>query len=222
MMLTQYTPGMIEPIGQRKAFWWILGQLGKRMGIDFFPEFDVDTATDDIFLEYILANSDVDFDVLKEQRLAIEPPLIGWVLRFVDEKIGGLRLAPRLFVQQLKDLEAWESECESASLLLIPRRQKYHENSKLIDLRDPPQVFMNSHDAQSAGVAENQLVRVSSRYGEVCRPLKIDDTLRTGCINVPHGWSDDLNVNWLTGTKEVDPITGMVLFSGLEVQVEAA
>jgi predicted molibdopterin-dependent oxidoreductase YjgC len=65
-------------------------------------------------------------------------------------------------------------------------------------------------------------VRVRSPSGQVERHLKIDDTLRPGCINIPHGWSDEMNVNRLTSTtREVDPLTGMLLYSGLEVAVEA-
>jgi len=220
LMVTQYTPALIEPIGQRKAFWWIVGQLGKRMGLDFFPGLDLEEATDDVFLEYILANSEVDFAEIKEKRLVVEPPVIGWVQRFVDEKVGGWRLAPEPLAQQLRDLEARESDDGPGSLILIPRREKYHENSKLTDLRDKPHVFMNSQDARTVGTEDGALVWVRSVNGKIRQVVKIDDTLRVGCINVPHGWSDGLNVNRLTGTKEVDPITGMVLYSGLEVSVE--
>ncbi len=222
LLVTQYTPALIEPLGERKAFWWILGELGKRMGIDFFPGFDLDNGTDDLFLEYILTMFGHDFAELKARRLMVEDPIIGWVQKFVDEKIGGWRLAPRMLAEQLVELEKRESAYDPEALILIPRRQKYHENSKLIDLRDPPQVFMNSVDVSKAGLEEGAEVRVRSVNGEIRRPLKIDDTLRAGCINVPHGWSDGMNVNYLTGTSEVDPITGMVLYSGLEVWVEAA
>lgn len=220
LLVTQYTPALVEPLGDRKAFWWILGELGKRMGRDFFPGFDHETGTDDAFLDYILRLFGHDFADLKARRLIVEEPVIGWVQKFVDEKVGGWRLAPRLLAEQLAALEARERDDDGQALILIPRRQKYHENSKLIDLRDPPQVFMNSADAAKAGLEEGAVVRVRSVNGEVRRPLKIDDTLRAGCINVPHGWSDELNVNNLTGTSEVDPITGMVLYSGLEVSVE--
>jgi len=222
LMVTQYTPALIEPVGERKAFWWILGELGKRMGIDFFPGFDHDTGTDDRFLEHILTMFGHDFAELRQRRLIVDEPIVGWVQKFVDEKVGGWRLAPRMLAEQLADLEKRESEHDPDALILIPRRQKYHENSKLIDLRDPPQVFMNSIDVLKAGLEEGALVRVSTVNGKVERPLKIDDTLRAGCINIPHGWSDELNVNNLTGTSEVDPITGMVLYSGLEVSVEPA
>jgi len=222
LMVTQYTPAMVAPIGQRKAYWWVVGQLGKRMGLDFFPGLDLDTASDDAFLEYILKSSETDFAEIREKRLIVDQPVIGWVQRFVDEKVGGWRLAPRLLAEQLADLEKRECVAEHGALILIPRRQKFHENSRMTDLRDPPQVFMTSGDALAAGIAEGAMVRVRSATGELQRPLKIDDTLRPGCINVPHGWSDEMNVNRLTSTtKEVDPLTGMLLYSGLEVSVEA-
>jgi anaerobic selenocysteine-containing dehydrogenase len=220
--VTQYTPAMVAPIGERKAYWWVVGQLGKRMELDFFPGLDLDTATDDVFLEHILKSSETDFAELKEKRLVVDEPVVGWVQRFVDEKVGGWRLAPRLLAEQLADLEKRESHAEPGALILIPRRQKFHENSRMTDLRDPPQVFMTSGDALAAGIAEGAMVRVRSATGELQRPLKIDDTLRRGCINVPHGWSDEMNVNRLTSTtREVDPLTGMLLYSGLEVSVEA-
>ena len=56
---------MLEPIGERRAFWWIVGQLGRRMGLDFFPGFELDGASDDMFLEYILNTSETDFAELK-------------------------------------------------------------------------------------------------------------------------------------------------------------
>ena len=222
LLVSQYTPAVLEPIGERRAFWWIVGQLGRRMGLDFFPGFELDGASDDMFLEYILNTSETDFAELKQKRLMTDPPTFGWVQRFVDEKVGGWRLAPPLLAEQLRDLELRESADGPSALILIPRRQKYHENSRMTDLRDPPQVFMHSQDARAAGLEESALVRVSSANGDLTRPLKFDDTLRPGCINVPHGWSDEMNVNRLTSTtRDVDPITGMLLYSGLEVAVEA-
>jgi len=222
LMVAQYTPAVVEPLGQRKAYWWIVGQLGRRMGLDFFPGLDLDTATDDTMMQYILASSDVDFAELQSRRLVFGEPVVGWVQRFVDEKIGGWRLAPPLLAGQLRDLEARESAEEPAALMLIPRRQKYHENSKLLEVRDKPYVLMHSADATAAGITEGALVEVRSATGTLRREMKLDDTLRPGCINVPHGWSDELNVNRLTSTtRDVDPITGMLLYSGLEVSVAA-
>ena len=219
IMVAQYTPAVVEPLGERKAYWWIIGQLGKRMGLEFFPGLDIDTADDDTVMAYLLANSEIDFAELREKRVLTAPHVIGWAQRHVDEKIGGWRLCPWPLAEQLRDLEAREHPEEPRSLILIPRRQKYHENSKLLELRDEPLVIMHSQDARAANIGEGAMVEVRSVNGTVRRIAKIDDTLRPGCINVPHGWSDEVNVNRLTGTRDVDPITGMVLYSGLEVSV---
>lgn len=222
LMVTQYTPAMVEPLGQRKAYWWVLGQLGRRMGLDLFPGLDLDTASDDTMMQYILSSSDVDFAELQERRLIFGEPVVGWVQRFVDEKVGGWRLAPAPLAAQLRELESRERAERPDRLILIPRRQKYHENSKMLEVRDTPLVLMHSQDAAAAGIAEGALVEVRSANGFVRRAMKIDDTLRPGCINVPHGWSDEMNVNRLTSTtRDVDPITGMLLYSGLEVSVAA-
>ena len=112
-------------------------------------------------------------------------------------------------------------EQQLGDLVLIPRRQRYHENSKMLDLRDRPQIFVNPEDAADAGVADGTMVEVRSANGFVHGVVKIDGTLRQGALNVPHGWSDEFNVNRLTGTREVDPLTGMVLYSGLQVTLHA-
>lgn len=222
IMVAQYTPAMVKPLGQRKAYWWVLGQLGRRMGLDLFPGFDLDHGDDDAMMAYILGSSQVDFAELREKRQLFGEKPIGWVQRFVDEKVGGWRLAPEPLAAQLRELEAREQAGAPDRLILIPRRQKYHENSRLIDLRDEPLVMMHSADARAAGLAEGAQVEVRSVNGFVRRALKLDDTLRPGVINVPHGWSDEANVNRLTSTtRDVDPITGMLLYSGLEVSVVA-
>ncbi len=219
VMSTQYTPAMIDPVGERRPYWWILGQLGKRMGVDFFPGLDVDSATDDTVMAYILRDADLDFEELKEKRHYIAPPMFGWVERYV-EQIGGWRLAPPLLLGQLAGFEAQET-AQPAQFTLIPRRQRYHENSKMLELRDRPYVYLTEADAQSIGVSEGGSVRVSNATGSVERIAKFDETLRRGVINVPHGWSDEINVNRLTTTREVDSISGMVRYSGIPVSLQA-
>lgn len=220
VMSTQYTPAMIEPIGDRKAYWWVIGQLGKRMGMEFFPGLDVDTADDDTVMAYILRDADLDFEELKAKRHHIDPPRFGWVERYV-EKIGGWRIAPPLLVGQLDGFVEQE-KAEPAQFTLIPRRQRYHENSKMLDLRDRPFVYLTQADAQSIGIAEGGTVRVSNATGTVERIAKFDETLRRGVINVPHGWSDEINVNRLTSTtRDLDSISGMVRYSGIPVSLQA-
>jgi len=228
MIATQYTPAMVKPVGERRSTWWIIGQLGKRLGIDFYPGLDVDTADDDDVIRYILDTSlgDLTYEELTSERVVTQPPDIGWVQRYVDEKVGGWRLSPPPLADQLERLKTHENVDGPGSLVLIPRREKYHENSKMIEIegapptkamRNKPYVFLNPADAEEAGFAEGEKIEVRSVNGWIRREVKYDATLRKGVVNVPHGWSYEMNVNRLTGSREVDNLTGMVRYSGLEV-----
>ena len=66
----------------------------------------------------------LDLKNLKTLFSLTDPPVFGWVQKFVDEKVGSWRLAPAPLAGQLADLEARESAEGSGSLILIPRRQK--------------------------------------------------------------------------------------------------
>jgi anaerobic selenocysteine-containing dehydrogenase len=211
---TQYTPAMVEPVGQRKAYWWMIGQLGRRMDIDFIPGIDPDTATDDDVLRVIAGKAPMSFEDIRSNRLTVAGPAkIGWLERYVDTKIGGWRLAPSLLVEQLGKLEG------PAPLVLIPRRQKYHENSKFLELRDKPCIFVSPADAEAAALKDGATIEVRSPRGSLRGVMKIDPTLRAGAMTVPHGWSGQYNVNRLTDTKHVDSLTGMLRFSGLPVSL---
>jgi anaerobic selenocysteine-containing dehydrogenase len=218
-LLAQYTPAMVEPVGQRKGVWWALSELGKRMGVEFFPGFDTNGATDDDMLAYIAGKgqSGYSFEEIKARRVITEAPPIGWLTRHVDEKVGGWRLAPALVVEQISTLE------DPAPLVLIPRRQKHHENSKFLDhadQRDKPCIFVSPDDAESAGLKDGATIEVRSKNGALQGVMKIDRTLCKGAMTVPHGWSGQYNVNNLTGTvHDVDPVTGMVRYSGLPVSL---
>ena len=220
VIASQYTPAMVKPVGERKAYWWVIGQLGKRMGIDFFPGLDVDSDDDDTVMAYIMKDAVLDFEKLRADRLFSREPVFGWVQKYVDEKVGGWRLAPPPLLEQLCKLGEAEKR-EPGAFTVIPRRQRYHENSKMLEMRDTPCVYLTEADARKVGVAEGAKLRVSTENGTIERFAKFDGSLREGVINVPHGWSDEINVNNLTGTTKVDSITGMVCYSGFEVKLEA-
>jgi anaerobic selenocysteine-containing dehydrogenase len=216
-LASQYTPPVVKPLGEVRSSWWILGQMGKRIGLDFLPGVDLDTATDEDIMRRAAANARRSFDELRDKRFIVAENNIqfGWMLRLAD-RIGGWRLAPAALVKQLHEIEP------PAPLVLISRRPAHRMNSRVMDPRGGLMALhVNPDDAASAGLTEGSIAIVRSPHGAVKGIVKIDRTLRPGVMNVPHGLADADNVNFLTNGRDVEPFTGMPRYSGLPVSREA-
>lgn len=115
----QYSPAVVEPVGERRSMWWVFAELGRRLGYELGNLGDPDTSTDDDVLAVLLAGARTGFD---------EVAAVGWAeaprelpAAWVDEhvaRMGGWRLAPPLLVDQLAGLKP------PAPLVLVPRRQR--------------------------------------------------------------------------------------------------
>jgi anaerobic selenocysteine-containing dehydrogenase len=211
----QHTPPIVEPVGDRRSTWWVLAELGRRLGHNL-GETSGEGATDDARLATIAAGARCTFDELVAG---------GWVetnydlpAQWVEDhlaRLGGWRLAPDLLLDQLAALE------EPASLVLIPRRQSRHLNSQLDFLGEVAEVIVHPDDAAAAGVVDGAPVVVRSARGELIGVAKIDPSVRAGAVSVPHG-HQGANVNRLTCKDTIDPATGMVLYSGIAVTLHPA
>ena len=218
-LAAQYTDPVVDPIGDRQSYWWILAQFGKQMGVELLPGVDPDTTTDDDVLAMMTHGAPVTFDQLKDGAFYIhdENPPIGWLQKYTDEKLGGWRVAPRELADQLKTMTE-----PPAPLVLISHRQKKHMNARMIEQETLKAILLNAEEAARAGLNDGDRAVVRSDYGEVVGLVKIDAALPDGVLNVPHGWDDDFNANKLTSTKDVDPLTGMAWLSGFPVTIMPA
>ena len=81
--------------------------------------------------------------------------------------------------------------------------------------------MLHPDDARDAGVADGQPVVVRTDRGALTGTAKVDPTIRRGVVSIPHG-HHDVNVNVLTDKNVVDPVTGMVRYSGVPVTVQPA
>ncbi|CAJ1502580.1 molybdopterin-dependent oxidoreductase [[Mycobacterium] kokjensenii] len=211
----QYTPAVLDPVGDRRSSWWVLAELGRRLGHQL-----ADTSgqvTDDAMLAGVTAGARAPMEQLVEQRcirLGYQVPA-PWVDRHI-ERLGGWRLAPPALVEQLAALDS------PAPLVLVPRRQRGKLNSQLDYLGEPTEVHLHPDDAASAGVADNQKVTVSNGNGELAGIAKVDPTIRRGAVAIPHGHAHDANVNRLTSKDTVDILTGMTHYSGVPLSVRPA
>jgi len=203
----QHTPAVVEPVGERRSSWWIIAELGRRLGHELAPE----GADDDVMLARIAKRSRCSFDELVAHGwVEVDHDLpAAWVDRHV-ERLGGWRLAPGLLVEQLAGLH------EPDTLVLVPRRQVRHLNSQFGYLDEPATALVHPDDAATARVADGDTVAVRSAHGEIVVTARVDAAIRRGAVSVPHG-HQDVNVNRLTDKDDLDPITGMVTYSGIPV-----
>jgi anaerobic selenocysteine-containing dehydrogenase len=221
----QYTPAVIGPVGERRASWWIVGELMRELGFErpaMLPADDSAADADESILAALMTQARCTFTELKDKRC------VGtgneFPARWVDahiERLGGWRLAPAALVAQLAALDSAQLAATGrpASLSLIPRRQRRHLNAAYLFLGDPADVLMNPGDAASAGVTDGQQVMVRSARGEIVGTAHVDAGIRPGVVSVPHG-HEHANVNVLTDSHVVDRLTGMVLYSGIPVSVQ--
>ena len=224
VLATRYTPAIVPAGADRKPMWWPLAKLGERLGVDALPDgCDPQTTTDDELLATLVERSGADFDALRRERVIVEQSsVLGWV----EQRLlpgGRWRIAPEQLVGQLGQLAA------VPPLVLVPRRQLRHLNSQLRDpgatagpRPDLPEVLVHPDDAAAAGVTDGEQVEVRSAVGAIRCILRVDPGIRRGALSVPHGYALP-NVGGLTsGRVDIDPLTGMVLQSGLAVELVGA
>ena len=217
-VVAQYSPAVVQPIGERRSSWWVLAELGRRLGYDFAERLPADDSpvSDESLLSKQVSRGRCSWEELRDNEY-VERPLefpASWVENFLDRS-GGWRLAPTQLVEQLATLT------DPPSLSLVPRRQKLHVNSQLTFLGDRPEVLLHPDDAAAATVVDGEKLIVRSAAGEIVAYAKIDPGMRRGAVSVPHGY-ESANVNVLTSHLDTDPLTGMAHYSGVAVEIEKA
>lgn len=86
-----------------------------------------------------------------------------------------------------------------------------------------PGPFVELHPALAGrlGVAEGQLLAVSSRRGRAVAPARVTDTIRPDTVFMPFHWGGEGRVNSVTNPA-LDPVSGMPEFKVCAVRVERA
>jgi anaerobic selenocysteine-containing dehydrogenase len=207
-----HTEPVVAPVGDRRSAWWVLAEIGRRLGHDLADP----TATDVDLLRELLSGARCTYDELSEAGYIARPHELPaeWVDRYL-ETAGGWRLAPRLLVDQLAALPPPEP------LVLIPRRQARKLNAALDLLGEQADVIVHPDDARTAGVVDGERVTLRTTQGELTGVARLDPDIRRGVVSIPHGHRA-ANVNDLTDRNTVDLVTGMVRYSGVPVEIHRA
>lgn len=224
VLATRYTPALLPAAGERRPMWWLFAELGRRLGIPVLPRgLDPDTCSDDDLLVAMLERRPGLLEQLRRERVLVEEQAVfGWVEKRLLPG-GRWRIAPEPLVSQLREL------AEPPALVLVPRRQLRRLNSQpwavgpaAGRVSDQPDILVNPEDAARAGLNDGELVEVRSDTGVLVGRLRLDPDLRCGAVSVPHGHTDPNVGNLTSARRRVDPLTGMVLQSGVPVLLRRA
>ena len=219
-----YSPQVVPPMGDRRSGWWIISQLMKRMGMEVaahVPEDDREPGADDVMLAALLGGARSTFDEVKEKGTVSYP--LEFPARWVDahaENFGGWRLAPPKLLEMWEEVRSADIAAlnEPVKLRFISRRQRRKLNASLSFLGSPADIILNPADAEANGVSHGQKVKVQTSRGEITLTANISDTIRPGVASIPHG-HEIANVNLLTSVENVDRMTGMVLYTGIPIEL---
>ena len=210
-----------ESPGEAKADWWILNEIGKRVGgIQNY------NSPGEIFEEirktvpsYSGATYENISPVGKQWPINSENPEGTEILHAKTFPIGRARLVPIPFGPPAETVD------EKYDMIMTTGRNYFHFHSgtmsrraDLLERESPePYVEINSEDAKRLGIRGSQYVTIESRHGSIKTKTRITDKVPKGVVFVPFHY-DESRVNRLVG-KTLDPLSKIPEFKVVAVRV---
>ena len=227
---------VIEPQGDTKSALWIFKHLGERLGIgDFFQyEDEVDylnqqLAPTGVSLDEVRARGYVEFPEGEADPYKWNTP--SGKIEIKSSTLGNAGYA---------DLPVWEEppapkDGEFYLLTGKDARQTQFGTQNNMLLRkydDEPRIWMNSKSASALGLANDDLVEVTSEVGKIKVHLEVTEAIRPDCVYMTPGfghYSMGLHTAYALGASDsdihvtyTDPVSGSQALSQTFVTVRKA
>jgi anaerobic selenocysteine-containing dehydrogenase len=108
-------------------------------------------------------------------------------------------------------------------LVLVNRRlaQQYNSLHREVEGRGrpaEPSLLVHPADAEPVGLATGDVAELRTPTGSCRAVVVVTSAIRPGVVSLPHGF-DTANVNTVVSTDHADPLSGMTVTSGLEVEL---
>ena len=225
--VSQIAVPICVPAPHRRPLWWMLAKVSEALGAKLLPNgVAADEADEEALLRSLLEGGRLGFEeILAAPAVVLDEvrsELRGWVEKKLPD--GRWRLAPRPLLEQFAAIAASPSPDES--LRMVSGRQYRKMNSAFAELSAPGErlaqarIHLHAADAARAGIGEGESIRVRSLHGSLEGLATISATVGRGAVWIPHGWPG-LRVGELTSERaEIDPLSGMVVQTGLAVDLE--
>ncbi len=223
----------VDPPGEAKEDWWIINEIGRRMGRGQY--FQCNTARE-IFDEMRLASKGgkADYFGITYEKIDKQDGVF-WPCP-TAEHTG----TPRLFDNKefyhpdkkakfhpTEYFGADEKPDEEFPLILTSGRVVYQYLSGnqtrrigfLVQQCPEPYVEIHPETAQKLRINDGERVKVVSRRGEGVFPALVVRTIRPDTIFIPYHWGEELAVNQLTNPK-LDPTSKIPEFKACAAKIE--
>ena len=221
----QLSEALVPVSGERRSAWWVISQIMRRADLPVandIPTGHDEPGADEAMLARLFSPiSRCTFEELREKRFVqrdFEFPA-PWVDNHVA-KVGGWKLMPERIVAQWQTMRAAD-DAELGlprPLVFTSRRQRRKLNAQLDFLGAEADALLNPADAEAHGIADGDPLRVRTASGEAEFIARIDPGMRRGVVSIAHGHLP-ANVNRLTSTRAIDPISGMAHYSGVPIEI---
>ena len=218
---TQFTPALVPPVGEVRSMWWIAAALAEAVGAPMMPPPLSTESTDLEVLAMLAKHAAVPFEQIERERYVAGGPVFGWLRERVLPQ-GRWQLVPEEFVDQMR---RWQQLVPPPGLLATSRRQGGRLNSQHPDAPgraiDEPTAIVHPLVGERLGLAEGDVVEVSSAHGSVFTTAAFSGDLHPDSVSVPHAWRE-ANVSRLTTEHVVDELTAMVVQTAIPVRLQRA
>lgn len=223
----QVTDPVVAPVAERKPMWWMFREIADRLGSDLIANnAGIDLVNDRALLQPLIDRSRDPKSLERSTTLSVDSGAVyGWVTsRVLPEgkwRLGASSIADQMALH-ISDAQSSPRE----TFVLIPSRQLRLMNSQFRELAAPggsvDEILIHASPRIVHDLGSPSIATVQNENGSVTARLLADDNLRDDCITLTHG-GRDANVCALTSADQgIDPLSGMVLQSGLAVSLRAS
>jgi anaerobic selenocysteine-containing dehydrogenase len=225
----QLSPPIVAPRGERRTEADILVELARRAGLRMFATRGMTTIFSRIAPKNVFpwVSRLVGLPPSREPVL-VPPDEPGAFLDAVPTKDGRVDVGPH---KVLADVPRAVARCRREAqsppaLRLIGRRQRRSHNSWMNELPklhkgdDGCRLAIHPTDAARLGVIDGARVAVTSATGSIEVEAQLDEELMPGTVSMPHGWKINVNLLAADGPAALEPLSGMVRYNGIEVDVK--
>ena len=217
-----------EPPEGAMLDWKIMEEIAVRMGVPR-EKFHYESA-EEIFEE--IRECAPIFAGMNRERLDT-PETLHWPCPSVDDPCQPLMHKDKFahpdglgIFQALEHRGPVEVPDEEYPLLLTTTRVLFHYHAamtrrcKTLDNEVKTGfIEINTEDAKELGIINNEIVKASSRRGEIEIPARVTDDIKKGIVNIPMHFTE-CAANMLTNSDSFDPKCKMVELKACAIKVE--